>query len=78
MGPLLHSRLERGLDRLFCDRIFLPGREAQVGPTVVFRCDVCKKTSVAPATCNEKIWTLGGGSLGSCVDEERSQLRELM
>ncbi|WP_419635849.1 hypothetical protein [Thiolapillus sp.] len=22
--------------------------------------------------------TLGGGSLGSCVDEERSQLRELM
>ena len=24
------------------------------------------------------IWTLGGGSLGSCVDEERSQLRELM
>ena len=26
---------------------------------------------------NEKT-TLGGGSLGSCVDEERSQLRELM
>ena len=25
-----------------------------------------------------KITTLGGGSLGSCVDEERSQLRELM
>lgn len=25
-----------------------------------------------------KVITLGGGSLGSCVDEERSQLRELM
>ena len=25
-----------------------------------------------------QITTLGGGSLGSCVDEERSQLRELM
>lgn len=27
---------------------------------------------------NKKKTTLGGGSLGSCVDEERSQLRELM
>ena len=26
---------------------------------------------------NEKYITLSGGSLGSCVDEERSQLREL-
>ena len=26
----------------------------------------------------EKEITLSGGSLGSCVDEERSQLRELM
>ena len=26
----------------------------------------------------KKLITLGGGSLGSCVDEERSQLRELM
>ena len=25
-----------------------------------------------------KMTTLSGGSLGSCVDEERSQLRELM
>ena len=25
-----------------------------------------------------RLTTLGGGSLGSCVDEERSQLRELM
>lgn len=28
--------------------------------------------------CEPKNITLGGGSLGSCVDEERSQLRELM
>lgn len=27
---------------------------------------------------SKKITILGGGSLGSCVDEERSQLRELM
>ena len=27
---------------------------------------------------NERETILGGGSLGSCVDEERSQLRELM
>ena len=27
---------------------------------------------------NEPRTILGGGSLGSCVDEERSQLRELM
>ena len=27
---------------------------------------------------NQKSKTLSGGSLGSCVDEERSQLRELM
>ena len=34
---------------------------------------------VAPALASESILTaLSGGSLGSCVDEERSQLRELM
>ena len=27
---------------------------------------------------NKNLTILGGGSLGSCVDEERSQLRELM
>lgn len=30
------------------------------------------------ATSNNEMTTLSGGSLGSCVDEERSQLRELM
>ena len=33
--------------------------------------------AVTETQTNEKT-TLGGGSLGSCVDEERSQLRELM
>ncbi|RXN32959.1 hypothetical protein ROHU_015947 [Labeo rohita] len=34
--------------------------------------------SVWAFTSNQKSTTLSGGSLGSCVDEERSQLRELM
>ena len=28
--------------------------------------------------CVNVVTTLSGGSLGSCVDEERSQLREVM
>jgi len=34
--------------------------------------------AVAAKKTEPKKITLGGGSLGSCVDEERSQLRELM
>ena len=37
----------------------------------------CLET-VVDKTSKTKDTTLGGGSLGSCVDEERSQLRELM
>lgn len=36
----------------------------------VFKCDVSLR--------DERYKTLSGGSLGSCVDEERSQLREVM
>lgn len=42
------------------------------------RCpDACDCDLVSSPLWVEKI-TLSGGSLGSCVDEERSQLRELM
>ena len=37
---------------------------------------LCEWSRKAKAKTEET--TLGGGSLGSCVDEERSQLRELM
>ncbi len=37
----------------------------------------CPGMIVEPALYGAKT-TLSGGSLGSCVDEERSQLRELM
>lgn len=44
----------------------------------VHRClVVAALTFCAGLQCKSKI-TLSGGSLGSCVDEERSQLRELM
>ena len=40
----------------------------------------CLRSSARPIARVElkQMITLGGGSLGSCVDEERSQLRELM
>ena len=47
--------------------------------TVAYCLGVARLT-VATANATEKLRdiTLSGGSLGSCVDEERSQLRELM
>lgn len=60
----------------------------------IFMCGICKLSFsdlLACASCEwnlkehdfvtkltEKETTVCGGSLGSCVDEERSQLRELM
>jgi len=37
-----------------------------------------ERASARESLTNKNKITLGGGSLGSCVDEERSQLRELM
>ena len=42
-----------------------------------YRCLGVTACRCGSETKNE-MTTLGGGSLGSCVDEERSQLRELM
>lgn len=52
----------------------------QVAPSLKhFRCQTTGLPTLwhTPRTKHMKT-TLGGGSLGSCVDEERSQLRELM
>jgi hypothetical protein len=48
--------------------------------SVVFVCVMQKSDAVElPDACGKnKNITLSGGSLGSCVDEERSQLRDLM
>jgi hypothetical protein len=60
-------------------------------PTYGCYSDTCRPTETAhvvlggqswPVRCCQKFGnidtTLSGGSLGSCVDEERSQLREVM
>lgn len=40
--------------------------------------DVLSGRCLPGNVCEMIVITLSGGSLGSCVDEERSQLRELM
>lgn len=40
--------------------------------------NIVRLPDVRVDTPSNKNTTLSGGSLGSCVDEERSQLRELM
>ena len=66
----------RGSKSLRCVTALPSGVEPRVAFFSHFLTILCdKQTSVAFR--NEKT-TLSGGSLGSCVDEERSQLRELM
>ncbi len=42
------------------------------------RYSLCGRGGAISSDTSKKDTTLNGGSLGSCVDEERSQLRELM
>ena len=51
-------------------------RVCEVGPPLPWSRPVVARTSVAKS--KKSYTTLSGGSLGSCVDEERSQLRELV
>ena len=49
-----------------------------IAPAVVFSPKLTSRTIVSQRKKSKEKITLSGGSLGSCVDEERSQLRELM
>ena len=55
--------------------LFTVAKSLSVVKTEALGSACCRR---APGTKLEKIKTLSGGSLGSRVDEERSQLRELM
>ena len=46
--------------------------------TSSYAVDCLRRSAVSLVKSNQTKTTLSGGSLGSCVDEERSQLRELM
>jgi hypothetical protein len=56
-----------------------PGRRFSVSVThsywYVSECERAERPIASSSSCDKPINTLGGGSLGSCVDEERSQLR---
>ena len=56
-----------------------PGRRFSVSVNhsywYVSECERAQRPIASSSSCDKPINTLGGGSLGSCVDEERSQLR---